>query len=121
MSAMQKVIINIGILFGYVIFTWLVLHIHGDYSCLISFVCKSEYPSQSLYIIPGRVLAFLNLWAAIFFVNVNFFRDGPMDADELLWPAITSTIWAAIVFVSAIWIMSIGGLLIMAYLGIDLG
>jgi hypothetical protein len=120
MTLAQKVLINTGILFGYVIFTWLVLQVHADYSCLISLVCTSEYPGQDWYVLPGRLLAFLNLWALIFYVNLGGFRDGPFDLDEMVLPAIISLIWTAIVFVAAIWIMSIGGLLIMGYFGIDL-
>jgi hypothetical protein len=119
MTASLKLLCHVGILFGYAIFTYLVLLLHIDFGCLVSYICNTEDPSQWLYIIPGRVLVFLNLWALVFFVNVDFFRDGPRVGRALIWPLITSTIWTSIVFVSAAWIMTIGGFLIIGFFGLD--
>ena len=118
MTTGSRILLNLGILFGYPLFAVLIMYfLHVDYDCALLYKCGVEEPARD-YIVPGRILAFLNLWALIFFVNMDNFRDKAYEVKELIRPAIISAVWAAIVFFLAGWVLFIAGILIIPLLGL---
>jgi len=113
MRTSTRILLNSGILFGYPLFSVLIMsQLHVDYGCALFYTCGVEPPSL-YYVVPGRVLAFLNLWALIFYVNMGGFADHEYEIAELILPSIISTVWAAVVFFLAGWMVFIGGVLTM--------
>jgi len=119
-AAIHKFMFNLGISVLYVILTFVVAYTNVDFVCGFNLVCDAENSEQRAYLLTGQLIMFLNLWMLYFFVNVNFFRDGAFSGRQLVWPAITSTLLAAIVFVSAIYVMTIVAVAFLILTGIGL-
>jgi hypothetical protein len=117
---MNRFMYNLGIAILYVILTFVLAYINVDFVCGFNLVCDADNSEQQAYLLTGQLIMFLNLWMLYFFVNVNFFRDGDISGRQLVWPAITSTLLAAILFVTAIYVMTVVGVAFLILTGIGL-
>jgi len=117
---MNKFMYNLGITILYVILTFVLAYINVDFVCGFNLVCDADNSEQRAYLLTGQLIMFLNLWMLYFFVNVNFFKDGVVSSHQLVWPAITSMLLTVIVFVSAIYLMTIVGVAFLMLTGIGL-
>lgn len=78
-----------------VVFNW------QDLACAFSFGCKADDTIQSLYLVTGRTLAFMLLWAMFLFVNLGFLKNREIDNSRLAVPVISSTVLAALTYLAA--------------------
>ena len=104
---MRKFLLNLAVILAFLLLIVLTPLVEDDYIAAFAPTAPFVEPEDRPYAAAGRLLVFLNLWAAFFYVNAGLYR-WPSGPDLLLsGPAISSALLAAVVFLSCAYLFFI--------------
>ena len=93
------------------------LNIHVEYGNAFTFVHEAADAKEWAYLAAGRLLVFLNLWAAVFYINAGLARGEVLRGSGIAIPAVSSTVGAALIYLCTPYIYTNGSLYIAARTG----
>ena len=85
------------------------LNIHVGYGDAFDFVHEAADAKELAYLSAGRLLVFLNLWAAVFYINAGLARAEALRGSDIAVPVVSSTITAALIYLCTPYIFTYGG------------
>ena len=106
---MNRVLLLAAVCCCYMLVLVAALLIHVEYGNAFDFVHEAANAKEQAYLTAGRLLVFLNLWAAVFYINAGLGRAEALLGGDIAMPAVSSTITAALIYLCAPYIFTYGG------------